>query len=33
MPQKMDDISVFFIFIQIDISRKYKLHMQLQTTL
>jgi hypothetical protein len=35
MPLKMDDISVFFIFIfiQIDIGHKYKLHMQLQTTL
>jgi hypothetical protein len=29
----MNDISVFFIFIQIDISHKYKLHMQLQTIL
>jgi len=31
VPLKMDDINVFFIliFIQIDISRKYKLHMQL----
>jgi hypothetical protein len=31
----MDDISVFFIFIfiQIDISHKCKLHVQLQTTL
>jgi hypothetical protein len=27
MPLKMDDINVFFI--QIDISHKYKLHMQL----
>jgi len=33
MPPKMDDINVFFIFIQIDINCKYKLHMQLQTTL
>jgi len=33
MPLKVDDISAFFIFIQIDISCKYKLHMQLQTTL
>jgi len=35
MPLKMDDISVFsiFIFIQMDISHKYKLCMQLQTTL
>jgi hypothetical protein len=35
MPLKMDDINVFFIFIfiQIDISCKYKLHMQLPTTL
>jgi hypothetical protein len=35
MPLKMDDINVVFIFnfIQIDISHKYKLHMQLQTTL
>ncbi len=33
MPLKMDDISVIFIFIQIDINRKYKSHMQLQTTL
>jgi len=35
MPLKLDDINVFFIFIftQIDISCKYKLHMQLQTTL
>jgi len=34
MPLKMNDISVFFIFIfiQIDITRN-KLHMQLQTTL
>jgi hypothetical protein len=30
---KMDDISVFFIFIQININHKYKLHMQLQTIL
>jgi hypothetical protein len=31
----MDDINVFFIviFIQINISHKYNLHMQLQTTL
>jgi hypothetical protein len=29
----MDDISVFFISIQINISHKYKLHMQLQTIL
>jgi hypothetical protein len=28
---KMDDISVFFIFIQINISHKSKSHMQLQT--
>jgi hypothetical protein len=35
IPLKMDDINVFFIFIfiQFDISFKYKLHMQLQTTL
>jgi len=33
MPLKMDCISVFFIFIQINISHKYKLHMQLQTIL
>jgi len=35
MPLKMDDINVFsiLIFIQINISHKYKLHMQLQTTL
>jgi hypothetical protein len=33
MPLKMDDIIEFFIFIQIDISCKYNLHMQLQTTL
>jgi hypothetical protein len=33
MPLKMDDISVFFIFIQVDISRKHELHVQLQTTL
>jgi hypothetical protein len=30
-PLKMDDINAFFI--QIDITCKYKLHMQLQTTL
>jgi hypothetical protein len=35
MPLKMDDINVFFIFsfIQINISPKCKLHMQLQTIL
>ncbi len=35
MPLKIDDINIFFIFIffQIDINCKYKLHMQLQTTL
>jgi hypothetical protein len=35
MPLKMDDVNVFsiFIFIQINISHKCKLHMQLQTTL
>jgi hypothetical protein len=27
MPLKMDDINVFFSFIQIDINRKYKLYM------
>jgi hypothetical protein len=34
-PTKKDDINVFFIFIfiQFDISYKYKLHMQFQTTL
>jgi hypothetical protein len=33
MSLKMNDISVFFIFIQIDIRHKYKLHMQLQIIL
>jgi hypothetical protein len=35
MQLKMDDINVFFIFIfiQIYIGHKYKLHMQLQTIL
>jgi hypothetical protein len=34
MPLKMDDIKVFFIFIQININHEYnKLHMQLQITL
>jgi hypothetical protein len=33
MPLKMDDIGVFFIFIQININHKYKLHMQLRTIL
>jgi len=31
MPQKMDNINTFFI--QINITRKYKLHMKLQTAL
>ncbi len=30
---KNDDINEFFIFIQIDINHKYKLHMELQTIL
>jgi hypothetical protein len=31
MPLKKDDINVLFIFIQIDISCKFKSHIQLQT--